>query len=196
MRVSMLPPLAVAVALAACGPPSGDLMVHIPPHLAASGFSAQAQARPRNVALPPFAEASADPARIGDRSVSGSPAGGVLVSPTPAEVLHDAFAAELRHAGHTLANEAGVTIEGKVTAFAVRLSPTSFGWQMVLEAGVALAARSDALTVNHAYTTRCADRAVSAPGVGAITALIEHCVDDLAIQFRSDTEVAHVLGAP
>ncbi len=196
MRRSLLPPLACVLALAGCGPPAGDLLLHIPPHLAASGFSALAQAPPRNVALPPFAEASAEPGRIGDRSVSGSPAGGVLMSPTPGEVLHDAFAAELRHAGHTLANEAGVTIEGKVTDFAVRLSPTAFGWQMVLEAGIALSVRGDASTVNHAYSTRCADRTASAPGAGAVTALIEHCVDDLAIQFRSDEEVAHLLGAP
>jgi hypothetical protein len=193
MRVLLLLLLA---ALAGCGGPSGDLVVPIPPHVAASGFSALAQAPPRAVALPAFAEASADPARIGDRSISGNPPGSVLMSPPPGAVLHDAFAAELRHAGDTLLPEAGATIEAKVLAFAIRLSPTSFGWQMVLEANLGLSAHSGAQTVNHAYATRCADHAVSTPGDSAIRALIEHCVDDLAIQFRSDTEVAHVLGAP
>ena len=195
MRVSMLP-LACALLLAGCGPPAGDLMVHIPPHLPASGYSELAQAPPRTVALPAFGEASGDPGRIGDRSISGSPAGSILITPTPGVMLHDAFAAELRHAGDTIANEAGVTIEAKVIAFALRLSPTQFGWQMVLEADLGLTARNEAQTVNHAYATRCADRTASAPGAGAITGLIEHCVDDLAIQFRSDPDIAHLLGAP
>jgi hypothetical protein len=194
-RFSLLP-LACAAALSGCGGPTGDLLVPIPPHVAASGFSALAQAPPRTVALPAFAEAGPDPARIGDRSISGNPPGAVLMQPTPGAVLHDAFAAELRHAGHTLAPDAGVTIEAKVLAFAIRLSPTAFGWQMVLEANLGLSARGGAETVNHAYSTRCADHAVSTPGEAQVRGLIEHCVDDLAIQFRSDSEVAHALGAP
>ena len=152
-------------------PPAGDLAVHIPPHIAASGYSALAQAPPGAVALPPFGEAGADPGRIGDRSISGNPPGSVLMTPPPGEVLHDAFAAELRRAGHTLAPAAGVTIEGKVLTFALRLSPASFGWKMVLEANLGLTARGGGQTVNHAYATRCADASPSTPGVsGAVTA--------------------------
>ena len=196
MRVVIVSALAGTLALAACAPPAGDLMVHIPPHIAASGYSALAQAPPRPVALPEFGEAGADPSRIGDRSISGNPPGVVVMTPPPGQVLHDAFAAELRRAGHELVPEAAVAIEGRVLTFALRLTPALYGWKMVLEANLGLAARGGGQTVNHAYATRCADATTSTPAPGAVAALIEHCVDDLAIQFRSDAEVAHVLGAP
>jgi len=187
--------VAWVLALTACGAPAGDLVVPVRPHLASARGSALTQAPPRNVALPPFAEAAQAPERIGRRSASGDPAGEVVLTPPPATLLHDAFAAELRRAGHTIASEAGATIEGKVTGFAIRISSAAFGWQMVLDAGIAITARNDAATVNHAYSTRCADRAVSTPGAGAIGAVVAHCVDDLAIQFANDSEVARVLGA-
>jgi uncharacterized lipoprotein YajG len=182
--------------LGGCGAPEGDLAVAVPPHIAVSGPSALARAAPRNVALPPFGDATADPGRIGARSTSGNPGGSIVITPTPGELLHDAFAAELRRAGHTIAREAGVTIEGKVTTFTIRVSPNALGWQMVVEAGVAITARTDEMTVNHAYATRCADRSYSTPGAGAIAAVVGHCVNDLAVQFSNDTDVAHVLGAP
>jgi hypothetical protein len=195
MRVPLVLAAASVLALSGCGVPGGDLVVPMRPHIAARSDLALAQSPPRNVALPAFAEATADPGRIGARSISGQPAGEVLLTPPPGPLLHDAFAAELRRAGHTIASEAGATIEGKVIGFAIRNSPTAFGWQMVLDAGIAITARNGEAMVNHAYSTRCADRAVSTPGAGAIEALVAHCVDDLAIQFASDSEVAHVLGA-
>lgn len=179
-----------------CGAPEGALMVTMPPHIAVSGPSALPRAAPRNVALPPFAEATADPGRIGERSTSGIPGGSIVITPAPGQLLHDAFAAELRHAGHTIATEAGATIEGKVITFTIRIDPTAFGWQMVVEADAAVTARTDEMTVNHAYATRCADRAVSTPGAGAIAGVVGHCIDDLAVQFSTDTDIAHVLGAP
>ena len=168
----------------------------IPPHIAVAGPSALARAAPRNVALPPFAEAAADPGRIGERSTSGNPNGNVVIAPPPGQLLHDAFAAELRHAGHTILNEAGATIEGKVITFSIRVSPTALGWQMVVEASIAITARTDEMTVSHAYAARCADRSYSTPDAGATTGVVGHCIDELAVQFSTDTDIAHVLGAP
>lgn len=195
MRAIFRLPVAALFLLAGCGV-TGDLVVPVPPHIAVGGPSALARAAPRNVALPPFGEATGDPGRIGPRSTTGEPGGSVVITPTPGELLHDAFAAELRHAGQTIAGEAGTTIEGKVLPFEIRISPTAFGWQLVVDANLGITARSDEMTVNHAYATRCADRSLSTPGPGAIAGVVSHCIDDLAVQFRTDTEIAHVLGAP
>jgi uncharacterized lipoprotein YajG len=183
--------LAVA-ALAACSAPRGNLHVTIPPHIASVPPTALAGAPPRNVALPPFVDAAAHPDRIGDRGAAGA----VIIDPPPALLLHDAFAAELRRAGHTIANTAGVTIEGNVIGFSLRMSSTAVDWQVTVEANVAVSARSDDRTVNHAYATRCQDHSYTTPGDGMIAGVVSHCVDDLARQFRSDTDIAQVLGAP
>jgi hypothetical protein len=185
----------VVAALAGCGAPQGDLRVAIPPHIAVAP-SALASAPPRNVAMPPFADAVTPPGRIGERSTSGNGSGGVIIDPPPGQLLHDAFAAELRRAGHTIQDGAGVTIEGNVIGFALRLTPTSVDWQMMLEANVAVTARSDERTVNHAYATRCDNRSYTRPDRDDIARLVGHCVDDLARQFRADTDIAQVLGAP
>jgi len=189
--------LIAVVALAACAAPQGDLQVSIPPHIAAAEPSALAGAPPRNVALPPFREAGAQPGRIGDRSSSANgPTGAVIIDPPPAQLLHQAFAAELRRAGDTIASSAGVTIEGSVVGFTLRINATLVDWQLIVEANVAISARSDQRTVNHAYATRCEDRSYTPPGASAIAAVVGHCVDDLARQFRSDADIARVLGAP
>ncbi len=189
--------LIAALALAACAAPQGDLHVSIPPHIASAEPSALANAPPRNVAIPPFHEAGTDPGRIGDRSTSASGStGAVIIDPPPGQLLHDAFAAELRRAGHTIQDEAGVTIEGSVVVFTLRINSTALDWQVIVEANVAIAAHSDERTVNHAYAARCEDRSYTTPGAGVIAGVVGHCIDDLTRQFRGDADIAQVLGAP
>jgi uncharacterized lipoprotein YajG len=188
--------IAVAV-LAACAAPQGDLRVSIAPHIAAVAPSALADAPPHNVAMPPFGDAAARPGRIGDRSSSASgPAGAVIIDPPPGQLLHDAFAAEVRRAGHTIQDTAGVTIEGNVIGFTLRINSTAVDWQLIVEANVAVTARTDERTVNHAYATRCDNRSYTRPDADDIARLVGHCIDDLARQFRSDADIAQVLGAP
>ena len=189
--------LIAVAALAACASPQGDLRVSIPPHIASAEPTALANAPPRNVAMPPFGDAAEQPGRIGDRSTAASgPSGAIIIDPAPAQILHDAFAAELRRAGHTITNSAGVTIEGSVLGFTLRINSTAIDWQLIVEASVTITARSDERTVNHAYSTRCEDRSYTTPGASAIAGVVGHCVNDLARQFRGDTDIAHVLGAP
>jgi uncharacterized lipoprotein YajG len=189
--------LIAALALAACGAPEGDLRVSIPPHIATVAPSALANASPRNVAMPPFTDAVTPPGRIGERSTAGTGStAAVIIEPPPGQLLHDAFTAEVRRAGHTIQSEAGVTIEGNVIGFTLRLVPTAVDWQMIVEANVAVTARTDDRTVNHAYSTRCDNRSYTRPDADDIARLVGHCVDDLARQFRSDTDIAQVLGAP
>jgi uncharacterized lipoprotein YajG len=189
--------LIATIALAACAAPQGDLNVSIPPHIASAGPSALASAPPRNVAIPPFRDATARPGRIGDRSTSASgPTGAVIIDPPPGQLLHDAFAAELRRAGHTIASSAGATIEGSVVGFTLRINSTAMDWQVIVDANVAIAAHTDERTVNHAYATRCEDRSYTTPGASVIAGMVGHCIDDLARQFRSDADIAQVLGAP
>ena len=189
--------LIAVAALAACAAPQGDLRVSIPPHIAAAQPSALANAPPRNVAIPPFGDAATQSGRIGDRSTSASgPSGAVIIDPPPGPLLHEAFAAELRRAGLTIQSSAGATIEGNVLGFTLRINSTTMDWQVIVEANVTITARTDERTVNHAYSTRCEDRSYTAPGASVIAGVIGHCVDDLARQFRSDTDIAQVLGAP
>jgi len=188
--------LIAAVALAACSAPQGDLIVSIPPHIASAEPSALANAPPRNVAIPPFRDASAEPGRIGDRSASANgPTGAVIIDPPPGQLLHDAFAAELRRAGDTIASSAGATIEGSVIGFTLRINSTAVDWQVIVDANVSVTARTDERTVNHAYATRCEDRSYITPGASVIAGVVGHCIDDLARQFRSDTDIARALGA-
>ncbi len=194
MRAARWSLLAIAALLGACSAPRGDLLVPIPPHIAAAAPSALAAAPSRNVAMPPFTDAIVPPGQIGMRS-SGS-AGAVIIDPPPGQLLHDALAAELRRAGHTIRDEAGVTISGNVIGFSLRLVSGSVDWQIRLDANVAVTAHSDDRTVNHAYATRCDNRSYTTPDADDIAKLVGHCVDDLARQFRSDTDIAQVLGAP
>ena len=189
--------LIVVAALAACAAPQGDLHVPIPPHIASVAPTALANAPPRNVALPPFVDAAAHAGQIGARGAAGA----VIIDPPPAQLLRDAFAAELRRAGHTIANgagadTAGVTINGNVIGFTLRMTSTAVDWQVIVEANVAVSAHSDDRTVNHAYATRCQDHSYTAPGASVIAGVVAHCVDDLARQFSSDIDIAEVLGAP
>jgi len=195
MRVARC--LIAVVALAACAAPQGDLHVPIAPHIAAAAPSALAYAPPRNVAMPSFSDTAARPGRIGDRSSSANgPTGAVIIEPPPAQLLYEAFAAELRRAGHTLQNSAGATIEGNVIGFTLRINSTAVDWQLIVEANVAVTARTDERTVNHAYSTRCEDRSYTTPGPREIAGVVGHCIDDLSRQFRSDADIAQVLGAP
>ena len=189
--------LIAVIALAGCAAAQGDLHVTLPPHIAAVAASALAGAPPRNVAMAPFSDAAARPGRIGDRSTSANgPSGVVIIDPPPAQLLYDAFAAELRRAGHTIQSTAGVTIEGNVIGFTLRINPTAVDWQLIVEANVAVTARTDERTVNHAYSTRCEDRSYTRPGQREIAGVVGRCIDDLSRQFRSDEDIAQVLGAP
>ena len=164
----------------------------VPPSRAGRGVAAQRGACRRSPTC-----RSRRRGRIGERSDSGSGANAaVIIDPPPGPLLHEAFAAEVRRAGHTIQDTAGVTIEGNVIGFALRLKPTSVDWQMSVEANVAVTARSDQRTVNHAYATRCDNRSYTTPDADDIARLVSHCVDDLARQFRSDGDIAQVLGAP
>jgi uncharacterized lipoprotein YajG len=120
----------------------------------------------------------------------------VIIDPPPGQLLRDAFAAEVRRAGHIIGSSANVAIEGNVIGFTLRINSTAVDWQITVEANVAVTARSDERTVNHAYATQCQDRSYTTPGPAVIAGVVGHCVDDLARQFRSDTDIAQVLGAP
>jgi len=149
----------------------------------------------------PFSEhlgTGALPGRIGERKTVGDISlGMIIIEPTPGPLVANAFAAELRAAGHKVVDSgAAATLRGEIQRFTLRTDVTAVYWDVVVDTSVATVATKGAASSTGHYNAHCTDRTYIYPSAQVITGVVNTCVADLAHQFRDDADARRVLAGP
>lgn len=219
--VRLLPVLAAALAVSACGSPGGTVAlvgatnvavnnaqtrqipvvaVGVPEHRAFSGSSSLSSIPPSRVRVLPFHDGRKDVATEGTATAAfGVRTGNIRFEPGPAFLIGQAVSAEIRAAGHAAADGAeGPRIAGSVLRFDVHTDTTLLYWDVIGNLAVSLQFLG-AQEINSGatldYHVRCAERTYSGPSEAVIAGVMRKCIGDFADQMRKDGRAAAALRA-
>lgn len=184
-----LPALLLLATLSGCAGVQ-DVVVTVPPYVAPV---AAPSPRPAIVALAPFREPGGIgtlPGRIGERKTVGNLSmGAVTVVPPPAELLHQAIAAELQADGHRV-GPGGLALEGDVRRFTLRTDVTALYWDVIGETALDLALRGpEGRFATARLAAECRERTYAWPSAEVIGRVLAVCIADLAGQFRRHPDI-------
>lgn len=191
-------PLLLMISLAGCASAVGDIVVPVPPHVAATTPSALSAAAPMTIDVRDLREAGGTgvlPGRIGERKTIGDLSMGlVTVTPLPGRIVSNALKAELRAAGYRVgADGASAVIGGGIQQFEIHTDVTALYWDVIGTTAVSVTVTKGALSTTNHYTATCKERTYVWPSGDLIARVVGTCIDDIARQFRADTKVAQVL---